>query len=165
MRLRLSKEGVFSKECPPTELGKLLARNCVCRAECIKYSNSPNLICRNFLSRVDVEHNYSLNFVGNMQKKIKLFQIRAFRNGALDPNSLTLLDPRFGLALDVLLCDLDDGGHADLVDLVAVDGVASDVPPAATATEPDLPVRAFHLKRGQFRDRAQESEDQLNPLL
>ena len=69
-----------------------------------------------------------------MQKKIKLFQIRAFRNGALDPNSLTLLDPRFGLALDVLLCDLDDGGHADFVDLVAVDGVASDVPPAATHT-------------------------------
>ena len=44
----------------------------------------------------------------------------------------------------MLLCDLDDGGHAHFVDLVAVD-IASDVPPAPP-TEPDLPVRALHLE-------------------
>ena len=76
---------------------------------------------------------------------------------AWDPFSLTLLDPRGGLPLDVLLGDLDDGGHAHFVDLVAVDGVADvgDVPPAAAApppTEPDLPVRALHLKRGKCRN-------------
>ena len=61
---------------------------------------------------------------------------------------LTLLDPCGGLPLDVFLCDLDDGGHAHFVDLVAVDGgvAGSDVPPTPPPTEPDLPVRTFNLE-------------------